>query len=58
MLDLFLFFGFKSIVDFYDYIEVQPYSCYSYLLDTERVISEVRLKAILNDIISNFQWSY
>lgn len=37
---------------FYDFIEVQPYSCYSYLIDTERVIDEARLKDILVDIVN------
>ena len=42
----------NKAVEFYDYIEVQPYSCYSYLLDTDRIISEERLQNILNDIVN------
>jgi len=41
----------KEIIRFYDYIEVQPLENYSWLLKTERLLTEDRLKHIVVDII-------
>ena len=41
----------KKVISFFDYIEIQPLENYSWLLDTQKVLSEERLLAILKDIV-------
>lgn len=41
----------KEVMKLYDYIEVQPPSCYSYLINTGKIDDENELHSILKDII-------
>ena len=41
----------RSIIDFYDYVEVQPKDCYTHLFDTDDFTSEIELENTIKKII-------
>ncbi len=41
----------REVMQFYDYIELQPLANYQYLIDRNSIIDQARLKEILNGII-------
>ena len=41
----------RNIIDFYDYVEVQPKDCYSHLIDTNDFVNEIELENSIKKII-------